>query len=663
MRIVTVAVGTLAVALALHKLTDTAVPSTAATDDHPANQPGKRHSDQSAQSSYPKTTASVAQPERLPKQLTGVSKQAAASFETAQPPIKFRPLPLPTVPMASNPTLSPPEDTVSQPTRYAPQTVSPATLDAAVDKLVTQDISQLSPAIAPAAAISPPSRLADLQESSEPPLAEALGASTDAPLLVASAATPSHSDALPAQPAPDQASELLSPPPAPSPAAVPEMDGGFSPVSTRNPQEIAALPTQITQEDEYVLGGGDRIRVDVFGVPEYSGEYQVLVNGTVNLPLVGNIRVDGMTLKQASTTIAARYAPLLKRSLVTVNLLNARSLRVAVSGEVSRPGSYPLTLEGNKFPSVTRILQTAGGVTRAADLRKVQVRRPQRDGSEKLITLNLWNLLQTGNLRQDLLLRDGDSVFIPASAEVNLAESPEVAAANIASDLTQPIRISVVGEVNRPGPRILAKESTDEKSGSVQPTVSQALQQAGGITQLADLRHVQIRRPTRSGAEQTIQVDLWNLLQTGDLKQDLILQQGDTILVPTATALSAEEAIKVASATFSPNSIKVNIVGEVLKPGVIEIPPNTPLNQAILTVGGYNSRARTSPVELIRLNPNGTVSRQTVRTNLSAAADQTTNPMLRNGDIIVVDRSKISKFTDTLNTILTPLGRVLPLVF
>lgn len=424
----------------------------------------------------------------------------------------------------------------------------------------------------------------------------------------------------------------------------------------------AVLPTLTAaaiapQDEAYTLGAGDRVRLEFAEVPEYSGEYQVLVNGTLNLPLVGNVSVQGMTLRQAGENLAVRYSSLLKRPLVTVHLLAPRPLNIAIAGEINRPGAYTISLKDNaKFPTITSAIQQAGGFTQSANLKQVQVRRPQRSGPDQIIQLDLQALVQTGDLRQDISLRDGDSIWIPANAEINLAETPQLAAASFAADTSQPLNIAVVGEVMRPGPYVLTPDA--EKGGK--PTVTQAIQQAGGITQLANIRQVQIRRPTRSGAPQMVAVDLWQLLKAGDLNQDLLLQQGDTIVIPTATTPDASEATQLAAASFSPDSIRINVVGEVVNPGVVEVPPNTPLNQALLAAGGFNKRSRKKSVELIRLNPNGTVSRQAVPIDLASGINAQSNPILRPNDIIVVGRSGAAKFGDTIDSIVGPLGRLLP---
>ena len=162
-------------------------------------------------------------------------------------------------------------------------------------------------------------------------------------------------------------------------------------------------------------------------------------------------------------------------------------------------------------------------------------------------------------------------------------------------------------------------------------------------------------RYTRDGSQQKIPVDLWSLLDKGDMTGDIFLQEGDTVIIPTATEISAKESETLASASFAPKTINVKVVGEVKKPGTIEVPPNTPLNQAILTAGDFDKRrANQSTVELIRLNPNGTVTKTSINIDFSQGINEKTNPILRNNDVVVVHRSSLASATDTLGTVLSP---------
>ncbi len=414
-------------------------------------------------------------------------------------------------------------------------------------------------------------------------------------------------------------------------------------------------------EDAYTLGAGDRVHMEILEVSDYSREYQVLVDGSLNLPLVGSLMVQGLTLKQAEQQLTRKYFAFLQLPCVTLTLLSPRPLQLGIAGEVHRPGSYTVKLEqGTTFPTVTQAMELAGGVTQTADLRNVQIRRQVSAGPPQTILVNLWELLRSGDLTQDIVLRDGDSIFIPATNNFNLAESRQLAAANFYSDRSQPVNIAVVGEVARPGPYTITSETQTPGIEDSPVTVTRAIELAGGIMPQADIRRIQVRRIARSGVGQApIEVDLWQLLKGGDLQQDAILQDGDTVVVPAAAEINPQEAPQLAVASFSPDTIPVNVVGEVLSPGTVQVPPNTPLNQALLAAGGFNNRrARKGSVELIRLNPNGTVSRRRVRIDFKQGINEENNPILHRNDVIVVGRSRLTSFSDTLGTALRPLGSV-----
>ncbi len=449
---------------------------------------------------------------------------------------------------------------------------------------------------------------------------------------------------------------------------------GLAQASGKSLNTAATNPSPPTQAgDAYTLGAGDRIRVDVFRVARYSGDNQVLVDGTLNLPEIGNVLVEGMTLREAADAISSQYSKFLKYPIVTLTLLAPRPVKVAVSGEVNRPGSYtiPTAEAGSQLPTVTRALQLAGGITQVADLRNVEVRRPQRDGTEQIIRVDLWEFLQNGDQRRDVSLRSGDTIMIPTVKTTNLGESVQLASASFAADRSQPLNIAVVGEVYRPGPytvsataRTGAAGETGQTAGGGDrpPTITRAIQVAGGIKPQADIRRIQVRRMTRSGAEQVINIDLWKLLQTGDLNQDLILQDRDTVVIPIAKEIPTAEAMQIAAASFSPDTIRVNIVGEVKQPGVLRVPPNTPLNQAILAAGGFNVRAFKRSVELVRLNSDGTVTRRSVRLDLDRGVDEEGNPALRNDDIVIVNRSALATVSDNLNAVITPINSFLSIL-
>ena len=442
-------------------------------------------------------------------------------------------------------------------------------------------------------------------------------------------------------------------------------------VSMAQKQSVKSTSSIVT---DYLLGGGDLIRVNVFEVPEYTGEYQIPPGGAINMPLIGSVPVSGLTTEQASDTIAKRYSRFLKRPLISVNLLSPRPINVFVAGEVTRPGAYTLSLQGGagnnpgvQYPTVLAALTIAQGVTLAADVTQVQLRRKVGRSGEQTVSLNLKELTQTGRISQEITLRDGDTIIVPTATSLNVAEARNLFAANFAASQTSPRTVVVIGQVYRPGSYLVtagnAGGAEGGGAGGGLPTVMRSLQLAGGITSLADVRKIKLRRPTRTGTEQTIDINLWQLLQSGDINQDIVVQDGDTIVIPTAMDISAAEATQLATTTLSPNTIEVGVVGEVKRPGAVRLQPNSSLNQALLAAGGFNdSRASKGSIELIRLNANGTVTKRPIKVDLSKGINEETNPILRNNDVVVVDRNVLAKTGDRVNTIAGPLGTILGII-
>ncbi|NBD33665.1 MAG: sugar ABC transporter substrate-binding protein [Cyanobacteria bacterium] len=430
-----------------------------------------------------------------------------------------------------------------------------------------------------------------------------------------------------------------------------------TPESQSSPAQ-SAPPTSSYQETPYTLGPGDTISINIFNIPEYSGEYRVSVDGILNLPIVGSIDVQGLTIPEANNLITQRYTPILQRPIVSLTLLQPRPIRVAIAGEVNRPGSYTLTASGGsegdrgqQFPPITTAIKQAGGITRSANVRQVKLYRIYR-GEEYVLNVNLWRLVEDGEIVQDVTLRDGDRIVVPTVTQNNPRETRLLSQSAIAP-VSQSVEVAVVGEVARPG----SHEVTGGDSGNP-PTVTQAIQAAGGITSLSDIRNVRVERTTRKGTQEILAANLWELLQKGDVSENVLLQPGDTVVVPRAQDVDPTEAEALASASFAPETIRVNVIGEAERTGTLELPANAPLNQAILAAGGFNNRADQGEVELVRLNPNGTVTRREIDINLNQGIDEDSNPALRNNDVIVVERSTVAAVSDTVGTFLEPVSRI-----
>ncbi|MEX0588816.1 MAG: SLBB domain-containing protein [Cyanobium sp.] len=226
----------------------------------------------------------------------------------------------------------------------------------------------------------------------------------------------------------------------------------------------------------------------------------------------------------------------------------------------------------------------------------------------------------------------------------------------------RPLRIAVVGEVERQGIYTLTTSEASRTEVAVSiaglPTLVDAIQKAGGITDQADLRQVVLQRrlPGDTPMFKRTRLNLLSLVFDGDLQQNPFLFDGDTIRVLKAEEPVAE-ATELSFTTLSPATISVNVVGEVKGPGRVSVPANTPLIQGILAAGGPVAwRANTSDVELVRINRNGTATRERFKIDYSQGASNAKNPPLRDRDTVIVNRSALAVTSDAIGAIANPLS-------
>ncbi len=115
--------------------------------------------------------------------------------------------------------------------------------------------------------------------------------------------------------------------------------------------------------------------------------------------------------------------------------------------------------------------------------------------------------------------------------------------------------------------------------------------------------------------------------------------------------MTASEVAQLTAANFSPDTVNINVVGEVERPGSIQVSPDTTLNQAVLAAGGFNRRS-SETVELLRLNPNGTVTQRQIEVDLNEGIDPDKNPLILNNDVVVVGRNGRARFSDSVARLL-----------
>ncbi|HXY15184.1 MAG TPA: polysaccharide biosynthesis/export family protein [Terriglobales bacterium] len=252
--------------------------------------------------------------------------------------------------------------------------------------------------------------------------------------------------------------------------------------------------TRSTSEDGLLLlGAADLLDISVYNVPELTTKARIDSNGEINLPLINNVRVAGLTSEGAEKVIEKRLAEdgFVKNPHVTVFVNQSVSQFASVLGEVTRPGVYAIAGEQRLFD----LISSAGGLTEKAG-RSISVTHRSQPEAPTTVAISR-----------------------------SLAEHPESNIRIIAGDtiiVQKADVVYVVGDVGRPSGMLM-------ESGGL--TVLQAIALAGGTTRTAKLTGARIIRKGPNGISET-PVQLKKILEAK--APDLPMQPDDILFVPTS---------------------------------------------------------------------------------------------------------------------------------
>jgi len=268
-------------------------------------------------------------------------------------------------------------------------------------------------------------------------------------------------------------------------------------------QTLEASPPGITATQpafEPLIGAGDLIKVSVFEAPEFDHEVRVSADGMISLPLIGEVHVAGLSPVQAQKLLENTLIDkgLMRLPQVSVMEKEYATQGVSVSGEVMKPGVYPLL--GSR--RLLDVISMAGGKTPKAG---AEVFLTHRDLPVQPINITLSN--------------DPSKLFF-ANVPVVPGDTIVVSKAGI---------VYVVGGVHKPGGFVM------ENGNNM--TVLQAIALAEGYNPTASLDHARLIRKTPQGPPQEIPIDLNKILSSA--APDIKLEDDDIIYVPNSAAKSA----------------------------------------------------------------------------------------------------------------------------
>lgn len=391
---------------------------------------------------------------------------------------------------------------------------------------------------------------------------------------------------------------------------------------TFEPQMNIATP------QSYVLGPGDQVVVDVYGVTQESKSMTVSPDGTVTIPNVGPVQVSGLTVAAAQKRIRGTMGKYYTDSEIKVTVGQTRTIMVNVMGEVRTPGTYTLSA----FATVFHALYKAGGISELGTLRNIKVYR-----QGKLITVvDVYEFILNGRLAGDVRLQDNDVVQVgtydcivdiagqvkrPMGYELRKDESlltllkysggftgeayknalrverkngkmrsiytveefdwasfkmedgDDVSVEKVLDRYENMVEIK--GAVFRPGKYQFGKGVN---------SVRTLIERADGLNEEAMTSRAVLRRLKPNRTQEVISVDVEGILN-GSVA-DIPLQNEDILFIPTI----AEHQ----------NLRTLTITGEVIFPGTYEYAENTSLEDFILQAGGLTDKASTAKIDVVR---------------------------------------------------------------
>jgi polysaccharide export outer membrane protein len=197
----------------------------------------------------------------------------------------------------------------------------------------------------------------------------------------------------------DAQTASASPAAQPAPAAVaPARTGGAAPAAIAG---IVAPPG-------YVIGADDSLDVVFWREKEMSASVVVRPDGMISLPLINDVRAEGLTPEQLRVALTTAAAKFVEEPTVTVVVKQIQSRKVFITGQVGKPGPYLL----NSPMTVLQLISVAGGVAEYADKERIVVLRTE-DGKPVAKTFNYKEVMEGKKLQQNIELKPGDSVVVP----------------------------------------------------------------------------------------------------------------------------------------------------------------------------------------------------------------------------------------------------------
>ena len=384
----------------------------------------------------------------------------------------------------------------------------------------------------------------------------------------------------------------------------------------------------IATPQNYVLGPGDQLVIDIYGASQKSEQLQISPEGTVTIPGYGPVKVSGLTVAAAQSRIRSTVGSRYSSSKISISVGQTRSMTVNVMGEVKVPGTYTLSA----FSTVFHALYMAGGINDIGTLRNIKVFRNGR----QITVVDVYEYILNGRLAGNIRLMENDVIVVgpydclvgiegnvkrPMFYEMRSTESVgtvlKYAGGFTGDAYKKAVRLTrksgdrytvynieefdmstfkindgdavtvdgilnryenmveIKGAVFRPGKFQLGKDITSVRS---------LIEAADGVTEDAFTAHAVLHRMRLNRTLEVISVDVAGIL-SGTVA-DIPLKNEDVLFIPTEQDRLNERIL--------------TIEGEVMSPGNYEFAENTTIEDLVLQAGGLTDAASTAKVDVSR---------------------------------------------------------------
>lgn len=384
----------------------------------------------------------------------------------------------------------------------------------------------------------------------------------------------------------------------------------------------------IATPQNYVVGPGDEVNIDIWGASQNTFSQEVSPDGTITIEGYGPIQLAGQTVSKANKTLRSLLGSRYSSSNIRLTVGQTRTISVNVMGEVKVPGTYTLSA----FASVFHALYMAGGISDVGTLRSIKVYRK----GKVLSNVDVYDYILNGKLGGNVSLEEGDVIVVgpydclveisgkvkrPMFYEMKNGESlasllgysggftgdayrksvrvirkagGELSVHNIAEfemsnfKIADADSVSVDSVLQRYSNMVEVKGAVFRPGmynvGSEISTVKQLVEYAEGLTEDAFSEHAVMHRLKSDRTLEALSIDIGAVME--GKAPDVPLRNGDVLLVPSRKQMQKDQELK--------------IFGEVYYPGTYKYASNMTLEDFILQAGGLKEAASTIKVDVAR---------------------------------------------------------------